>query len=331
MRFPKPTRPLAMKNILFVLAFVSIAFVAKSQDFGTSIKMPLAFTQYYLSPQLMNPAYTGFEARYKLGLNYRGHWSDFPGSPKSFAAHYNGPATDRVGIGALLFTESFGAENRFRGQVSYAYRFGSEDYKMSLGLSTDYSQFRLDNSAITNPLYDENDPLVMDALDGRRYFGATIGFYTEYQDQFFFGLSLPQIVFTRIDEGESTDSETSFNYVATLGTWIDVPDYDLVLEPSLYLKKIGNAPLHVDINVIGRFLDDRLYGGLSYSIGAGNRFGFLVGARINNFRFYYGYDVSYQDFQDYNNGSHEVTLSFDLFSKFQQSNTPPAEDADMEK
>lgn len=288
---------------------------AYGQDFGTSIKSPLAFTQYYLNPQVMNPAYTGFQSKYRLALNYRSHWSDFPDAPKSFAAHYNGPATDRVGIGAMLFTESYGAENRFRGQLSYAYMFGSEDYKMSLGVSTDYSQFRLDNSAITNPLYDPNDPTVNAALDGRRYFAASLGFYTEYKTQFYFGLSLPQVILTRIDDGEG-DDETSFNYIATIGTWIMLPDYDMVIEPSLYLKKIGNAPLHVDINVVGKFLEDRLYGGLSYSAGAGNRFGFLLGARIANFRFYYGYDVSYQEFQDYNNGSHEVTLSFDLFSKF---------------
>lgn len=307
-----------MKKLLIIPLFFLGMMISHAQDFGTSIKLPLAFAQYYVNPHIMNPAYTGFNGKYQLGLNYRSHWSDFPGSPKSFAAHYNGPATERVGIGALLFTETYGVENRFRGQLSYAYRFGSEDYKMSLGLSTDFSQFRLDNSAITNETYDENDPLVLSALDGRQYFGATIGFYTEYKKQFFFGLSLPQVVFARIDDGEG-DGETSFNYIATIGTWLTVKDYDFEVEPSLYLKKIGNAPLHVDVNVLAKFLEDRLYGGLSYSIGAGNRFGFLLGARVNNFRFYYGYDVSYQDFQDYNNGTHEITLSFDLFSRFQDT------------
>lgn len=315
-----------MKKILIIPVFCLMAVTMFGQDYGTSIKQPLAFTQYFLNPQVMNPAYTGFEGNYRLGLNYRSHWSDFPGSPRAFAAHYNGPATERVGIGALLATETFGAENRFRGQLSYAYKFGSEDYKMSLGLSTDYSQFRLDNSAITNELYDPNDPLVNAALDGRRYFAASLGFYTEYKKQFFFGLALPQVILTRIDEGEG-DDESSFNYVATIGTWIDLKNYDMVIEPSLYLKKIGNAPLHVDINVIGKFLEDRLYGGLSASVGAGNRFGFIVGARIENFRFYYGYDVSYQDFQDYNNGSHEVTLNFDLFSKLIQQAKENAETA----
>lgn len=303
-----------MKKILIIPFLCLMAWAAKGQDYGTSIKLPLAFTQYYLNPQMMNPAYTGFHDKYRLALNYRSYWSDFPGSPKSFAASYNGPATDRVGIGGIISTESFGAENRFRGQLSYAYKFGSDDYKMSLGLSTDYSQFRLDNSAITSELYDPNDPLVNAALDGRRYFSASLGFYTEYKTQFYFGLSLPQIILTRLDDGNG-DDETSFNYIATIGTWIKVSDYDMVIEPSIYLKKIGNAPLHVDINVLGKFLDERLFGGLSYSIGAGNRLGFLLGARVESFRFYYGYDVSYQEFQDYNNGSHEVTLSFDLFNK----------------
>lgn len=308
-----------MKKI-FLIPIFSFAFLfAFGQDYGTSIKLPLAFSQYYLNPHVMNPALTGFHGKYRLGLNYRSHWSDFPGSPKSFAAHYNGPAAERVGLGALVSAESFGVEERFRGQLSYAYNFGAEDYKMSLGLSTDYSQFSLDNDAITNELYDPNDPLVNDALDGRRYFAATIGFYSEYKDQFFFGLSLPQVILTRIDEGDG-DDETSFNYIASLGTWIKTPDYDMVIEPSLYLKKIGNAPLHVDINVLARFLEDRLYGGLSTSFGAGNRLGFLVGARIANFRFYYGYDVSYQEFQDHNNGTHEVTLTFDLFSQFTDDN-----------
>lgn len=303
-------------NRLYAL-LLSLFFISSmnAQDFGVSLKSPIAFQQYFLNPHIMNPAMTGVHGKYRLTVNYRSQWSDFPGSPRSFAASYNGPATDRVGLGALLFTEQFGVNRNFRGQLSYSYQFGTEDYDMSLGLSTDYSQFRLSNEAITNPLYDINDPLVLDALDGRNFFSASIGFFAKYKEQFYFGLSLPQVVFTRIDDGEG-DGESQINYVATLGTRIAVPNYDMNVEPSIYLKKLGNVDLHVDINVLADFLDERLYGGLSYSIGAGSRFGFLIGARVNSFRVFYGYDVSYQEFQEYNNGAHEVTVNFDLFSKF---------------
>lgn len=301
-----------MNRLYYILIFVLFAFGVQAQDYGVSLKLPIAFQQYYLNPQIMNPAMTGAHGNYRLAINYRSQWSDFPGAPKSFAASYNGPATDRVGIGALLFTESFGVQRHFRGQLSYAYRFGTEDYDMSLGLSTDYSQFRLTNEAITNPLYDAGDPMVLDALDGRNFFSASIGFFAKYKEQFYFGLSLPQVVFTRIDDGEG-DGENQLNYVATLGTRIKVPDYDMNIEPSIYLKKLGNVDLHVDMNVVADFLDERLYGGLSYSVGAGSRFGFLIGARVNSFRVFYGYDVSYQEFQEYNNGAHEITVNFDLF------------------
>lgn len=299
--------------ILFILLFSGGLLMA--QDYGVSIKLPIAFQHYYLNPHIMNPALTGFHGNYRLAVNYRSQWSDFPGAPKSFSASYNGPATDRVGIGALLFTEQYGVNRQFRGQLSYAYRFGTDDYDMSLGLSTDYSQFRLSNEAITGPLYNPNDPLVLDALNGRQFFSGSIGFFAKYKKQFYFGLSLPQVVLARIDEGEG-DGETQFNYIASIGTWLDLPSYDMSIEPSIYLKKVGLVDLHVDFNLVANFLDERLYGGLNYSVGAGSKFGFLVGARINAFRVFYGYDVSYQEFQEYNNGAHEVTLNFDLFNSF---------------
>ncbi|MFZ1514080.1 MAG: type IX secretion system membrane protein PorP/SprF, partial [Saprospiraceae bacterium] len=43
-----------------------------------------------------------------------------------------------------------------------------------------------------------------------------------------------------------------------------------------------------------------------------SRVSFLGGVRVEQFRFYYSYDQSYQTFQNFNNGSHELTLSFDL-------------------
>ena len=55
----------------------------------------------------------------------------------------------------------------------------------------------------------------------------------------------------------------------------------------------------------------------------------LGGVRIEKLKFYYSYDQSYYDFQSFNNGSHEVTLSYDLFSnpspKMKKSEEVPME------
>lgn len=287
-----------------------------SQQYAVTPEMQGIFTQYYINPVLLNPAFTGISGKYNLFVNYRSNWSNFPGSPKAYTLNYNGPAYDKIGIGALLHSENFGVSNRLRGQLSYAYRFGSDDLKMSLGVSTDYVNYRLNSQALTDGQYDPNDPVILDNVDGQKFFAASIGFYAEYKHKVFFGLALPNVVTTRLGElVEGQNNETSTSYIATVGTWLEVKDYQLTLEPSLYIKKIGDIPLMFDLNLLATFLDDRLYAGSTFSYGAGNRFGFMIGARVNNFRFYYSYDVSYQSFQTYNNGSHELTLAFDLFTK----------------
>ncbi len=308
-----------MKKIIIVLALFLTGWTIQAQDYAITPETPGVFTQYYINPVLLNPAYTGVSGKYRLFLNYRSHWSGHPGAPKAFSLDYNGPAYDKLGFGALLHNEVFGVSNRLRGQLSYAYRFAASDLKMSLGVSTDYIKYGLSNRAITDGTTDPNDPVVLNNLNGKSYFSASIGFYAKFRENLFFGFALPSIINTRIDElatGQKTVNKT--NFVANIGTWVHVPGYKLVLEPSLYIKKFGDIPLTIDVNLLASFLDDRLFGGATASFGAGNRFGFLLGAGVNNFRFYYSYDVSFQDFQQYNNGSHELTIALNLFDNMLQ-------------
>ena len=128
-----------MKKYLLILGLLTFGFASQSfgQQYAITPEMPGVYTQYYINPVLLNPAFSGVSGKYNLFLNYRSHWSDHPGSPKAFTLNYNGPAYDKIGVGALIHSENFGVSNRLRGQLSYAYRFGSDDLKMSLGIATD--------------------------------------------------------------------------------------------------------------------------------------------------------------------------------------------------
>jgi len=85
------------------------------------------------------------------------------------------------------------------------------------------------------------------------------------------------------------------------------------IEPSVCVRKISDVPFGTYLNVVANMLDDRLFAGFTYSFGpSDSRVSFLGGVRVEQFRFYYSYDQSYQSFQSFNNGSHELTLSFDL-------------------
>ena len=52
--------------------------------------------------------------------------------------------------------------------------------------------------------------------------------------------------------------------------------------------------------------------GITYSNGAEERVGFLVGTQVGNFGFHYSYNLSLHEFQQYNNGSHEISVRLRL-------------------
>lgn len=132
-----------------------------------------------------------------------------------------------------------------------------------------------------------------------------------YNNNISYGIVLPSLVSSRLDDTTSS-FDKEFGYIAHVGYKWDVEGYDMKLEPSIFVKQLNYVPLHIDLNLMGKFLDDKLLGGVSYTIGADERFGFAVGTRVNSFNFIYSYNVSRNQFQAYNNGAHEFSVKIDI-------------------
>ena len=98
-----------------------------------------------------------------------------------------------------------------------------------------------------------------------------------------------------------------------------------MVEPSIAVKQIRRVPFHVDLNVKLSFLEEQLIAGVTYSVGEISRIGILLGTRIENLRLYYSYDTSFAEFQDHNNGSHELTIQYNLPRRAAET-APPADD-----
>ena len=302
---------------IFIFIFVSIGLESYSQQ-------EAVYTQYYVNPAWVNPAYTGFNQEHNLFLNYRNHWSNFEGAPRNYSANYHGGVTDRIGLGVLVGVESIGEMEDLRAGLSYAYQFGDKDWKMSLGLNTEYQSYSINGSVLRNPNIDPSDPVLAEAIDGIQFFNVGAGFYGEYDDRFFVGLSLPKLINARIDDivfGE--DEQKSFQYFTFMaGYRMPVSDYDIKLEPSIFMKRLDNVDFQIDVNLKALFLEEQLVGGITYSNGTGDRLGFLIGTQLQKFRLYYSYDVSFQQFQDYANGSHELTVGFNWGTKSREVENP---------
>ncbi len=295
-----------MKKIFLLLSFFAIWQVVRAQD-------EAIFTHYQITPILINPAAAGFNNTYQAQFNGRAQWTGFPDAPQTFGAMLNGPVGKNFGIGVGVSSETAAQLNRLKGQLNWAFRFNlSENVKMAAGFSALYQQFKLDGGVNVDDYLD--DDIVNEYMEGVNEFDASVGFFGSIRENTRFGLSFANLIQTRLDDVvESTEESALQHYTLFLAHRFEIYDLNFSLEPSIMARRVKDAPSQVDINLKATFLDDQLITGLSYrSLGA---LGILLGAKISNFNVFYSYDMSFQRFQKFNSGSHEISLLFNLPKK----------------
>lgn len=272
------------------------------------------YTQAIVNPVLINPGATGFEDYQQLLFNYRNTWATFPGSPRTMTFNYNGPLGNRLGIGAQILNDRFAAFETTKGALTISYSIESKTNKVGFGLSGELVQNRLSVDKID--FIDPADPEFTNRLQSSRYFDASFGAYGLYDNKIVYGLTIPSFISARLSDliTENAPSQ-QFGAIAHVGYRMDMEDKDVILEPSIIVKSLMNTPFHIDLNLKGEFLNETLTGGLSYTVGGEERLGFLIGAKVSNIDFFYSYGVSFQDFQQYNNGSHEFSVRLRLENK----------------
>lgn len=305
-----------MKKLILLLGLVSVLqTLVHAQD-------EALFMHYNISPILINPAAAGFDETYNLQFNARMQWTGFEDAPKTFAARYNGPLGRTFGLGVGVFSETAAQMSRSKLQLDYAFRYPvNEDWKLAFGFFTEFQQMRIDGDITDSPFYDPADALLVDLLNGKGQFDAALGIYGTFRENTYGGLTFNNLVSSRLSEIAGVGTSESFfsYYTFNLGHRFELTQQKVSLEPSILLRQIRNAPFQMDLNLKAGFLDEQLIAGLSYRAGLG-AMGILLGTRLTNFNLYYSYDVSFQRFQKYNTGSHELTVAFSFKKREKKNN-----------
>ncbi|MCR9290011.1 MAG: PorP/SprF family type IX secretion system membrane protein [Bacteroidetes bacterium] len=308
-----------MKNfILIIMLFLGFQ-IAHAQD------QTAVFSHYHITPILISPAAAGFSESHQIQMNVRTQWVGFPGAPKTYGVSYNGPIGSTFGFGTGILSESIGNLTNFRYQMNFALRVKPRNtkFKGAFGFSTEFFRQRLANSVVENEFYEDGDEVIDQAIDGRRIFDASMGFWGSYGDArtdkglTYFGLTFSNLIVAKVGDIATTgDNQGSFFkfVIFNVGHIFDVDAYNFKLEPSLMIRSLQNVPFQADFNIKGSFLEEKLVAGLSYRSGSGDAIGLLLGTKVSSFNLFYSYDVSFSRFQKYNSGSHEVTIAFDFKS-----------------
>jgi type IX secretion system PorP/SprF family membrane protein len=141
-----------------------------------------------------------------------------------------------------------------------------------------------------------------------------------HSDKAYFGLSVPNFIeSTRYNDNEVKISKEKINYYFIAGYIFDLSS-DIKFKPALLSKLIIGTPLQVDVS--GNFMfNEKLTIGLAYRWSAA--LSAMIGFQISDGMYIgYGYDRETTKLRNYNSGSHEIFLRYEIFKNNDKITTP---------
>jgi type IX secretion system PorP/SprF family membrane protein len=282
------------------------------------------FTNYMYNTININPAYAGSRGVLSVFGLHRNQWVGLDGAPVTNTFSINSPINNsNFGIGVSIINDRIGPsdENSISVDVSYSVKT-SEKYKLSFGIKGTANLLNVDFTKLN--IYNPGDVLAQYNVDNRFSPNVGAGVYF-HSDKTYFGFSVPNMLETKhFDKDQTSLSAESvaserMHYYFIAGHVIDL-NTSVKFKPALLTKIINGAPLQVDMSA-NFLINDKFTAGLAYRWDAA--FSALAGFQISDSWFIgYGYDMEVTKLANYNSGSHEIFLRYELFKNYDKVVSP---------
>lgn len=297
-----------IKNLLLVSIFAIGCTGFSQQD--------PQYTQYMYNMSLVNPAYaTDDLGVINFGGFHRSQWVGAVGGPTTFSAFAHVPFNTKVELGLSFVADDIGdgalRENNIYGDFAYKLQLNNTGHHLSLGLKAGVTLFDTNFEGFQLESGGAGTDVAFGPGESRTFPNIGVGaFY--YTDTYYVGLSTPNVLSTK--HLESSDGIERLGseeiHIFLTGGYVYQLNETVLLKPSVLLRGVANAPFMVDVSM-NALLYDRFELGLSYRIDD------AVSAMVNfkitpELRVGYAYDYTVTNFGNYNSGSHEIFLLYDL-------------------
>lgn len=282
------------------------------------------FTQYMYNTININPAYAGSRGSLNVFALHRTQWVGLDGAPVTSTLSVNTPIKEsNLGLGVSIISDKIGPSEETNISVDMAYSINtSDDFKLSFGIKASANLLNIDFNKLTQ--YDSNDNIFAYNVDNRFSPNIGVGLYY-HSDKTYVGISAPNLLETRyFDRYASAGSNShlaneKIHYYLIAGHVFDL-NPNVKFKPSVLTKVVQGAPLQVDVS--GNFMiNDKFVAGVAYRWSAA--LSGMVGFQVNNSWFIgYGYDLETTRLTNYNSGSHEIFLRYELFKNYNKIISP---------
>ncbi|MFC0779323.1 type IX secretion system membrane protein PorP/SprF [Flavobacterium sp. HJSW_4] len=294
-----------MKKIILLINFLFCLSVSAQQD--------PEYTHYMYNMSVVNPAYaTGVPAMMNFGGLYRTQWVGAYGAPKTFTFFGHTAINDKIEAGISFISDDIGdgakKENNVYADFAYVLKLGGKN-KLSLGLKAGFSsmQSNFNGFRFTDP---ETDFAFSENINATKP-NIGVGAYY-FRDNLYVGLSAPNLLKSKYIEeksGVNAFGSEEIHTFLTAGYIFQVSD-KVKFKPAFMSKFVKGSPITLDVTA------NVLYNE-KFEFGAAYRIDDSVSALFNinvtpTLRVGYSYDYTLTNFGQFNSGTHEIMLLFDL-------------------
>ncbi|OMQ10477.1 type IX secretion system membrane protein PorP/SprF [[Flexibacter] sp. ATCC 35103] len=292
-----------MKNIFYIAAVMLLGISS------ASAQQQSQYTQYMYNTMTFNPGYTGSrEVVSVMGL-YRTQWVGLDGAPKTMNFSIQSPlGYHGNGIGLNVVSDVIGPTKNIGAMVNYAYTIQTNnDVKFSFGIAGGF-----ENMVIDYYLLDiENPDIYMVGKESMLSPNVGAGIYV-HSYNWYVGLSSPKLLQTSHDDKVAASVYSSKSHFYGIAGYVfDINPY-LRFKPAVLAKFVAGSPIALDLSA-NFLINEKFTLGTAYRWDAG--VSAMAGFQVTDgIQVGYGYDYETSKLGNYNSGSHELFLRFDLFT-----------------
>ncbi len=295
------------KAIVLLVLLNMYSFVFSQQD--------PQYTQYMYNTMIVNPAYAGSNGHTIITALGRTQWVGLQGAPDSQTLSYDTPiGYSGVGLGINLTNDRIGPSNEIYLDANISYTVRTSDVgNLAFGLKLGGRHLGIDWNKGTaqqqERIFDGNISKFLPTIGAGIYY---------YQSNWYAGVAIPN--FLRTDHYDDTITTSSFgsgdvaeerlHFFGILGYVFDISE-SVKFKPASLIKVVNGAPISIDVS--GNFLfSEKFAAGLAWrwddSISA------LLGFQAtNNLNIGFAYDLTTSNYSNYNSGTYELMLRWDIF------------------
>lgn len=278
------------------------------------------YTNYMYNTVNINPAYAGSRGALSIFGLHRSQWVGLDGAPTTNSFSVNTPIADsKVGLGVSFVNDALGVmdENTISIDFSYTLDLNNRGSKLSFGMKGSANLLNVAYSDLNK--YNPNDPQLLNDVHNEFTPNIGAGIYW-HNEKSYVGFSVPSFLeSTRYDNNIQSTMQQKMHYYLMAGHVFEINPM-LKFKPAFLIKAVNGAPLQADVTA-NFLIHDKFTIGGAYRWDAA--WSGLVGFQVTDGLFIgYSYDSDIKTLRNYNNGSHEIFLRFELFNKYRRVNSP---------